>query len=313
MKELKTMNLLIIGSVAFDSVETPFGKTKKTLGGSATYSALSARFFTKPSIIAVVGNDFKKNYFKLLNDNNVNTKGIQVVNGKTFFWKGYYSYDLNTANTIETQINVFSNFNPQLNDEFKNMEFVFLANIDPDLQYSVYSQLINPKIVACDTMNCWIQNKPKELKKLLKLIDIFFINEAEIRQLTNEYNIIKAAKIAKKLGPKIIIVKRGEYGSICFYKENIFTIPAYPLENVFDPTGAGDSFAGGVMGFLASKLNNSKNLNEKLIRQGIIFGTVLASFCVEDFSVKKLLKIKYKDILDRYKKIKKITFFENIK
>ncbi|MFN3550738.1 MAG: PfkB family carbohydrate kinase [Endomicrobiia bacterium] len=307
------MDLLIIGSVAFDSVETPFGKVKKTLGGSATYAALSARFFTKPSIVAVVGKDFKKKYFKLLEDNNINTTGIEVLNGKTFFWKGYYSYDLNTANTIETQINVFSNFNPQLDDEFRNMKFIFLGNIDPDLQYNVYTQLINPKIVACDTMNCWIKNKPKELKKVLKFIDIFFINESEIRQLTNEYNIIKAVKIVKKLGPKIIIVKRGEYGSMCFYKENIFTIPAYPLETVFDPTGAGDSFAGGVMGFIASKLNSSKNLNEKLLRQGIIFGTVLASFCVEEFSVKKLLKINYKNILDRYKEIKKITFFEDIK
>lgn len=307
------MKLLIIGSVAFDSVETPFGKVKKTLGGSATYASLSSRFFAKPSILAVVGTDFEQKYFNLLEKHNVDTSGIQVVNGKTFFWKGYYSYDLNTAHTIETQINVFSNFNPQIDEKFKKTKFVFLGNIDPDLQYNVYKQLENPKLVACDTMNCWIQNKPKELKNVLKFIDILFINEAEIRQLTNEYNIIKAAKFVKKLGPQIIIVKRGEYGCICFYKENIFAIPAYPLETVFDPTGAGDSFAGGVMGFLTSKLNNSKNLTEKLLRQAVIFGTVLASFCVEDFSVNKLLKITKKDIITRYRKIKEITSFEDIK
>ncbi len=309
------MDLLIIGSIAFDNVKTPFGKVKKALGGSAVYASIAASYFVKPTIIGVVGKDFTKNYLKKLENHNIDTSGICIRDGKTFHWEGYYDYDLNTAHTVETQLNVFSSFKPVLTEKQRKAEFVFLGNIDPQLQYDVYKQLVSAKIVAVDTMNCWIENKPKELKKVLAVADILFINEAEIRQLTKEYNIIKAAKKVRSFGAKVVIVKRGEYGAICFNQEHIFAIPAYPLEKVYDPTGAGDSFAGGVMGFLVSKFKNRKNRNidDKILRQAIIFGTVLASFCVEDFSINKSYSISYKDIINRYREIKKLTHFENIK
>ncbi|MCX7957260.1 MAG: PfkB family carbohydrate kinase [Endomicrobia bacterium] len=301
--------LLIVGSIAFDDVKTPFGKVKKALGGSAVYASIAASFFTTPTIVGVVGKDFSKKHIELLQKHNVNTSGIKKLPGKTFHWKGFYSYDLNNAQTIETQLNVFASFNPQLDENLKNSQNIFLGNIDPELQYSVYKQTKSPSIVACDTMNFWIENKLNDLKKLLKFMDIMFINESEIRQLTKEYNIIKASKIVQNMGPKVVIVKRGEYGAICFFDEHIFTVPSYPLENVFDPTGAGDSFAGGVMGFLSTK----KKITQKIFRQAIIFGTITASFCVESFSINKLYNVKYENILNRYREIKKLVHFENIK
>ncbi len=309
------MDLLIIGSIAFDDVKTPFGKVKKALGGSAIYASISASYFLKPVIIGVVGKDFGKEYFKKLENHNIDTSGIYIEEGKTFHWTGYYDYDLNTAYTIKTKLNVFKTFSPILPEKLKDIEFAFLGNIDPELQYNVYNQLNSPKIVAVDTMNYWIENKLEQLKRMLSVADILFINESEIRQLTKEYNIVKAAKKVKLLGTKIIIVKRGEYGAICFNKGHIFVIPAYPLEQVYDPTGAGDSFAGGVMGFLVSKFKNKKfkEIDDKILRQAIIFGTVLASFCVENFSINKVYNISYKDILNRYKEIKKLTHFENIR
>jgi len=307
------MSLLIVGSVAFDTIETPFGKAERVLGGSATYASFAASYFAKPYIVAVVGRDFGKEYFDIFKKHNIDTSGIKIADGKTFFWQGYYSYDLNTAHTIKTEINVFNEFNPKLEKNLQNIKFVFLGNIGPELQLSVYKQIKKPKIVACDTMNLWIEKKYDELKEVLKVVDILFINEAEIKQLTKEYNIIKAAKVVKKFGCEIIIVKRGEYGAMCFYKDNIFAIPSYPLEKVFDPTGAGDSFAGGVMGFLASKLKNKKILSEKILRQAIIFGTVTASFCVEDFSINKISKITFNEICKRYREIKKITYVDDFK
>lgn len=308
-------NLLIIGSIAFDSIKTPFGSVEKALGGSAVYASLSSSFFVRPSIIGVVGKDFDKNYIELLEKHNVDTSGIKMIDGKTFFWQGYYDFDLNTAHTVQTQLNVFKNFSPELPEKFKNYKFVFLGNIDPELQYKIYKQLCCPYLVGLDTMNYWIENKFLQLKKMLKFVDILFINEAEIRQLTKEYNIIKSAKIVKSYGVKIVIVKRGEYGSICFYDNHIFVIPAYPLEKVYDPTGAGDSFAGAVMGYLSKKLSKNKKMkiSNKVLRQAVIFGTILASFCVEDFSVNKLCKIRYNDIVQRYKEIKKLTHFEHIR
>ncbi|MCS7227561.1 MAG: PfkB family carbohydrate kinase [Endomicrobia bacterium] len=307
------MKLLIVGSIAFDSIKTPFGKVKKAIGGSAVYASIAASYFVKPTILGVVGEDFSKKYFNMLKKHNIDTTYIEVHKGKTFYWKGFYDYDLNTAHTIETQLNVFLKFNPVITPTLsKETKFVFLGNIDPDLQYKVYKQIESPYLVACDTMNYWIDNKLSQLKKLLSVVDILFINETELRQLTKEYNTIKAAKIVKKLGCKIVIVKRGEYGVICFYKNHIFAIPAYPLETVYDPTGAGDSFAGGVMGFLASKLK-SPEIKEKLLRQAIIFGTVTASFCVEDFSINKIYNTTFGNLCKRYHEIKKLTHFEEIK
>lgn len=307
------MSLLIIGSIAFDKIKTPFGEVKKTLGGSAVYASVAASYFVKPIIIGVVGKDFNRKYIEMLKNHNIDVSQIQIVDGKTFFWEGYYEYDLNVVHTVNLQVNVFARFKPTLSENLRKIKFLFLGNIDPELQYDVYKQVYNPTIVACDTIDCWIKNKSLQLKKLLKVVDILFINEPEIRQLTNEYNIIKAAKYVRHLGTKIVIVKRGEYGAICFYYDKIFAIPAYPLENVYDPTGAGDSFAGGVMGFLTSKLHNGKKLTEKLLRQAIIFGTVTASFCVEDFSINKIYNISYSDIRKRYFEIKRLVSFESIK
>jgi sugar/nucleoside kinase (ribokinase family) len=306
------MGLLIVGSIAFDNIKTPFGKVNKILGGSAVYSSIAASNFVCPTIVGVVGEDFERKYFDLLKKHNIDISEIKVEQGNTFYWKGYYDFDLNTAHTVDTQLNVFSKFEPQLSSEAKDTKFVFLGNIDPVLQLRIYQQVKNPKIVACDTMNYWIEKKFVQLKKLLKKIDILFINEAEIRQLTKEYNVIKSARKVLSWGTKIVIVKRGEYGVMCFYKNKIFVLPAYPLEKVFDPTGAGDSFAGGVMGFLAYKLKNNNVLTEQIFRQSIVFGTVIASFCVEDFGIKKLYKITYKDILQRYKETKHLIHFEMI-
>jgi len=306
------MDLLIIGSIGFDNIKTPFGKVNKILGGSAVYASVAASNFVSPTIIGVVGEDFENKYFELLKKHNIDVSQIKVEPGKTFHWEGFYDYDLNTAHTINTQLNVFSKFNPKLSYETKNTKFVFLGNIDPDLQLKIYSQIENPRLIACDTMNYWIEKKLVKLKKLLKKVDVLFINEAEIRQLTKEYNIIKSAKKVLSWGTKIVIVKRGEYGVMCFYKNKIFVLPSYPLEKVFDPTGAGDSFAGGVMGFLAYKLKNNKMLTEQVLRQSIVFGTVTASFCVEDFGINKLYNVTYRDILQRYKEIKHLIHFEMI-
>ncbi len=303
------MSLLIVGSVALDTVETPFGKVKDALGGSAVYSSIAASYFTQPSLIAVVGTDFPKKYIKLLNKHNIDTSGLGQVEGRTFRWSGHYMYDLNSATTLDTQLNVFKDFNPKIPKQYKNIKKIFLGNIDPQLQYSVYKQMSNTEIVACDTMNFWIKNKSKELKKLLKVIDIFLVNEAEVRQLAQESNIIKAAKYVLKMGPKVLIVKRGEYGAMCFSNNSMFAVPSYPLENVFDPTGAGDSFAGGFMGYVVK----SKNVNEQVLRQGIILGSVMGSFCVENFSIRGIVNKKYKQIVDRCCEIKKLTHFENIK
>ncbi|MCS7151894.1 MAG: PfkB family carbohydrate kinase [Endomicrobia bacterium] len=303
------MSLLIIGSIAFDSIKTPFGRVKKAIGGSAVYASIAASYFVKPIVVGVVGKNFKREYIKMLQKHNIDTSYIQVTEGKTFFWQGYYEYDLNVAHTVKTEVNVFARFNPTLSPELKNIKFVFLGNINPELQYNVYTQINNPVLVACDTIDCWIENKRKELKKILKVVDILFINESEIRKLAEEYNILKAAKYVKKLGTKIVVVKRGEYGAICFYGDKIFSTPAYPLENVYDPTGAGDSFAGGVMGYLTLSLSNGKKFSEKLLRQAVIYGTATASFCVEDFSINKIYNISYSDIIRRYNEIKRLITF----
>ncbi len=300
------MSLLIVGYIALDTIETPFGKVKEVLGGSCVYASISSSFFTKPYIVGIVGKDFPKKYIKLLKKFNVDLKGLKIdLHGKTFRWVGHYLYELNCAETVETQLNVFKNFRPVIPDEYKSIKFLFLGNIDPELQYFVYKQMDSPYLVACDTMNYWIENKNKELKYVLKFVQMLLINEAEIRQLAEENNVLKAIKIVSKLGPKIIVVKRGEYGSICFFNGKLFVVPGYPLENVVDPTGAGDSFAGGLLGYISK----CGKLNEKIFRQGIIFGTVMGSFCVEDFSIKKLAPLNLKKIYERYKEIKKFTHF----
>lgn len=302
------MSMLVVGSVAFDSVETPFGKAEEVLGGSATYFSTSASYFTGLRLVAVVGEDFPDAHVSALSGRGVDVKGLQKVPGKTFRWKGYYGFDLNQAHTLETHLNVFSSFNPEIPESYKDSEYVFLANIDPELQMKVLDQVRRPKFVACDTMNFWIEGKPDALKALLKRVDMFVINEGEARELAKEASLVKAAKTILGFGPKMLIIKRGEYGSLLFNGGSVFSAPAFPLEEIFDPTGAGDSFAGGVMGHLAS----TGDLGEANIRKAIIFGSVMASFNVEAFSLNRLNSLTQEDINTRYSEFKVLTHFEDI-
>lgn len=299
------MSILVVGSVAFDSVETPFGQEDNILGGSATYFSTSASFFTDVNLVAVVGEDFPQEHIDFLGSRNIDLRGLSRVSGKTFHWKGRYGYDLNEAQTLETHLNVFADFKPQIPVEYAATDFLFLANIDPDLQMEVLNQVTTPRIVACDTMNFWISSKPEALKRVLERVDIFIINEGEARQLSGEANLVRAAKKILSMGVKTLIIKRGEYGVLMFHDSSIFAAPAYPLEEVFDPTGAGDTFAGGFMGYLA----NTGDVSEKGFRQAIIFGSVMASFNVEDFSLNRMKRLDYDEIEARYRDFKAMTHF----
>lgn len=303
------MSILVVGSVALDSVKTPFGEVKDALGGSATYFSISASYFSKINLVAVVGNDFLHKHVELLEKHGIDTAGLKRMPGRTFRWKGEYSYDLNSAKTIETQLNVFAHFKPEIPDTYRNSEFVFLGNIDPELQLEVLKQVERPKLVAMDTMNFWIEKKRKELLRTLKFVDILIINEAEARQLAEENNLIKARRIISSFGPESLVIKRGEYGALFFNRKHAFSAPAYPLESVFDPTGAGDSFAGGFMGHIAS----CKNPDDANMRRAIIFGSVMASFDVESFSVEKLDNLTKAQIMKRFQKFKELTSFEAVK
>lgn len=302
------MSILVVGSVAFDSIQTPFGEVDEVLGGSGCYFSTSASFFTDVSLVAVVGDDFPQEHIDFLQSRNIDLTGLQKSPGATFRWKGRYEYDLNEAHTLETHLNVFETFQPQLPESYCDAEYVFLANIDPELQLDVLQQVKNPRLVACDTMNFWIDGKKQALIKTLGRVDILVINEAEVRQLADEPNLIKAAEIIRSFGPKTLVVKRGEYGVLMFGEGSIFSAPAYPLEEVFDPTGAGDTFAGGFVGYLAA----TRNLTEHNLRKAIVFGTVMASFTVEKFSLERLKEIDYAEIESRYKRIKLLTDFADI-
>ncbi|MRR56945.1 MAG: sugar kinase [Deltaproteobacteria bacterium] len=302
------MGILVVGSVAFDSVETPFGVVEDVLGGSATYFSTSASYFTDVSLVAVVGRDFPEEHADFLKSRNIDLRGLSRNPGDTFRWKGRYGYDLNEAQTLETKLNVFESFKPSIPSEYADAEYLFLANIDPDLQMEVLSQVKNPRIIASDTMNFWISSKPDSLRKVIGMVDILIINDAEARQLSQEPNLVKSARKILSLGVKTLIIKRGEYGVLMFTGTSIFAAPAYPLEKVFDPTGAGDTFAGGFMGYLA----NTGNLSEAGIRQAIIFGSVMASFTVEDFSLNRLKSLDYREIEERYRGFKAMTHFEGI-
>lgn len=310
----KKNEILVVGSIALDSVKTPFGEIKDGLGGSATYFSVSASYFTKVKLVGVVGSDFPKKYIDFFKKHKIDVSGLQVNKGKTFRWAGYYEYDLNTAHTVNTCLNVFADFKPQLSEDQKESDYLFLGNIDPILQLSVLRQVKKPKIVGCDTMNFWIEGKPKELKETIGYVDILLINEAETREFAKEKNLILAAKKILSWGPKYLIVKRGEYGSLLFGRNHIFSAPAYPLENVSDPTGAGDSFAGGFMGYLAS-IGCSKNCDKiyQHLRRAVIFGSVMASFNVESFSVQKLGSLTKNQILKRFNEFRKLTHFDTVK
>ncbi|KAB0671573.1 sugar kinase [Oryzomonas sagensis] len=302
------MGIVVVGTVAFDTVETPFGRGENVLGGSATYFSTSASFFTDVSLVAVVGEDFPAEHISFLQSRDINTDGLQRIPGKTFHWSGKYGYDLNEAQTLDTQLNVLSEFRPSLPESYRDADYLFLANIDPDLQMEVLDQVRRPKLVACDTMNFWISSKPEALKKVLQKADIVVINEGEARQFTNQSNLVRAAREIIALGCKRLVVKRGEYGVLMFTADSVFAAPAYPLEEVFDPTGAGDTFAGGFMGYLA----NTGDLSEEGIRQAIVFGSVMASFNVEDFSLDRMKRLEYREIEARYRSFKALTSFRDI-
>jgi sugar/nucleoside kinase (ribokinase family) len=302
------MGMLVVGSVAFDSVETPFGKAEDVLGGSATYFSTSASYFTNVALVAVIGDDFPEKHITFLKSRNIDVSGLERASGSTFRWKGRYSYELNEAHTLETHLNVFQSFKPVLPEGHRDYEVVFLANIDPDLQREVLAQVKKPRLVACDTMNFWIQGKRDSLVETLKLVDILIINDGEARQLSDEPNLVRAAAKIRAMGPKTLIIKRGEYGALLFTRDGVFAAPAYPLEEVFDPTGAGDTFAGGFMGYLA----NTMNFDDASIRKAIIFGSVMASFNVEDFSLNRLKSLDYSEIENRYREFRRLTHFDDI-
>ncbi len=300
--------MLVVGSVALDSVETPFGKVEEVLGGSGTYFSTSASFFTGVNLVAVVGEDFPEQHLDFLRSRNVDLGGLRKVSGKTFRWKGEYGFDLNEAHTLETHLNVFENFQPEIPSGWEKSQFVFLANIDPNLQLEVLDKIEEPKVVACDTMNFWIERERPALVELLKKVDILLINESEARQLGEEANLIRAARLILDMGPKTLVVKRGEYGVLMFTEHAVFAAPAYPLEEVFDPTGAGDTFAGGFMGYLTA----TGNLSEESVRQAIIFGSVMASFTVEKFSLERMKELEYDEIKERFRKFKLLTDFQGL-
>ncbi|RME40209.1 MAG: sugar kinase [Deltaproteobacteria bacterium] len=302
------MGILVVGSVAFDSVQTPFGRVEEVLGGSGTYFSTSASFFTDVSLVAVVGEDFPREHIDFLAGRNIDLEGLQIRPGRTFRWSGRYGYDLNEAHTLDTQLNVFERFAPTLPDSYRNADYVFLGNIDPELQLNVLEQVRRPKLVACDTMNFWIDGKRDALLKTLERVDMLLINEAEARQLAGDPNLVKAARTILDMGPSTLVVKRGEYGALMFDRHSIFAAPAYPLEEVFDPTGAGDTFAGGFLGYLAS----CDNLDTTSLRRGVIFGSVMASYVVEQFSLDRLRRLDYQDIEERYRHFQLLTDFEGI-
>ena len=308
MLKRKPLTLLVVGSVALDSVKTPFGEAEEVLGGSATYFAVAASYFTQVNLVAVIGEDFPPEYLEVLKKRKINLDGLEQTGGQTFRWRGEYGYQLNEAKTLETRLNVFEKFRPKLPESYRESGLVFLANIDPELQEEVLHQVRRPRWVVCDTMNFWIEKKREALLKTLKAVDILIINDGEARQLAEEPNLVKAARRILGWGPQTLIVKRGEYGAVTFNGKRIFSAPAYPLETVFDPTGAGDSFAGGFLGYLA----RTGNFNDAGIRRAVIFGSVMASFNVESFSLDRLRRLTPKAIQSRYREFKRLTHFEDL-
>ena len=301
------MTVLVVGSVALDSVETPFGKADNVLGGSGTFFSASASHLAPVQLVGVIGNDFPIDALKeALGSRPVDLSGLEQADGASFRWRGRYRHDLNMAETLETHLGVFSSFHPKIPEKFRKAPFVFLGNIDPRLQLDVLTQVDKPKLVACDTMNFWIESRRPDLLKLLSHVDLITLNDAEARQLTEEFNLVKAARWIMKRGPKHVVIKKGEHGAFMFTEGSIFYAPAYPLEAVFDPTGAGDSFAGGFIGYLA----RSGDLSEANLRRAVIHGSVMGSFAVEKFSVTRLLEITPEDIARRVADFFRLTSFE---
>ena len=300
------MGILVVGSVALDSVKTPFGEVSEALGGSATFFSVAAGYFTDVAMVAVVGTDFPHEHIEYLSGLGIDVTGLVVQEGRTFRWSGSYGYDLNERDTLETQLNVFEDFLPVVPESLKAMEYVFLANIDPVLQRSVLSQVTRPGLVALDTMNFYIEGRKEELLETISKVDVIVLNDSECRELALEPNLIKAARVVLGMGPETVIVKKGEHGAMMFTGDECFSAPAFPCEDVFDPTWAGDSFAGGFMGHLA----RTGDLSAPNVRRAVIYGTVMASFSVEAFSVKGMESLTLSDIEGRYRVLKDMSHFE---
>ncbi|MGO1752508.1 MAG: PfkB family carbohydrate kinase [Psychroflexus sp.] len=300
--------LLIVGTVAFDEIETPFGKTDKILGGAATYIGLSAaNFNTESAIVSVVGQDFPEKHLNLFREQNINLDGLQVVpDGRTFFWKGRYHNDMNTRDTLETQLNVLADFEPKVPDHFLDSDIIMLGNLHPAVQMSVIEQVKAPKLIILDTMNFWMDTTLDLLKEVISKIDVITINDEEARQLSGEYSLVKAAKKIHEMGPKYVVIKKGEHGALLFHDDEIFFAPALPLEEVFDPTGAGDTFAGGFAGYLAE----TKDTSFENMKKAIVYGSNLASFCVEKFGTERMKNLDIEEINGRLKEFKSLTQFE---
>ena len=300
------MSVLVVGSVALDSVETPFGKADDVLGGSATFFSAAASLLTPVQLVGIVGSDYPIEKLQPLAARGVDLAGLERAEGQSFRWRGRYHHDLNSAETLETHLGVFSRFSPKIPEQFRNAPFVFLGNIDPRLQLDVLKQVDRPKLVACDTMNFWIQSRRPDLIELLKHVDLVTLNDGEARQLTEKVNLVQAAKWIMDNGPKHVIIKKGEHGAFMFNKDSIFFAPAFPLENVFDPTGAGDSFAGGFIGYLA----RTGDLSEANMRRAVMYGSAMGSFAVEKFSIERLMTLTRQEIDARISELKRLVTFE---
>ncbi|MFL9845245.1 PfkB family carbohydrate kinase [Flavobacterium rhizosphaerae] len=301
--------LLIVGTVAFDAIETPFGKTDKILGGAGTYIGLSASFFKLQSaIVSVVGEDFPQEYLDLLSDRGIDISGLEVVKGgKTFFWSGRYHNDLNSRDTLDTQLNVLADFNPVVPENFKDADVVMLGNLHPLIQTSVLDQLTaQPKLVVLDTMNFWMDCALDDLLQVIKRVDVITVNDEEARQLTGEYSLVKAAAQIHEMGPEYVVIKKGEHGALLFHDKKVFFAPALPLEEVFDPTGAGDTFAGGFTGYITQ----SENISFKNLKNAIIYGSNMASFCVEEFGTQRMERLQKEEVLQRLQQFKALTQFD---
>ena len=301
--------LVIVGTVAFDAIETPFGKTDKILGGAGTFIGLAASNFNiNSSVVSIVGGDFPQEYLDLLSDRNIDVSGIEIVeDGKTFFWSGKYHNDMNSRDTLVTELNVLEHFNPVVPDDYKDSEVVMLGNLHPSVQMSVLEQMTTkPKKVVLDTKNFWMDCALKELHEVIKHIDVITINDEEARQLTGEYSLVVAARKIHEMGPKYVVIKKGEHGALLFNEENVFYAPALPLEEVFDPTGAGDTFAGGFTGFLAK----TEDYSFENMKKAVIYGSTLASFCVEKFGTERMVNLKHEEVQKRLRQFQQLTQFE---
>ena len=300
------MSLLVVGSVALDSIETPFGKVDDALGGSATFFSAAASLYSRVQLVGVIGSDFPVDQLQFLENRGVDCSGLERAEGESFRWAGVYSYDLNSRETLETRLGVFAHFQPKIPDKFRNAEWIFLGNIDPVLQFDVLEQVKKPKFVACDTMNFWIEGKRDDLLRLLERVDLLMVNDSEARQLSGEYNLLRAARWIQERGPSMVVIKKGEHGAILFTRDFAFFAPGFPLDEVFDPTGAGDAFAGGFVGYLA----HANQLDADHLRRAMIYGSAMGSFAVERFGLERLITLNAREVHDRVVQFRALTAFE---